>query len=202
MWQEQGARWRFSGRPAVTPGWGYNSGHLAGRRADLGSDGVPRRRALNLIYEIIPDHLISTPRYLRVSIRSRPPPHLPSLFFLFAIALIAALDVLPQHPPAASHSLASTHLAMASSTESATLHPPRLAAMFAGTPSAPGTPVHSIQTMRRKAAGHSGPLTKILVANRGVCAAFLVLFVSICTLGLMVCGAFAGNCYSCFPYCT
>ncbi|CCM00391.1 uncharacterized protein FIBRA_02421 [Fibroporia radiculosa] len=49
----------------------------------------------------------------------------------------------------------------------ATLHPPRLAAMFAGSPSAPGTPVHSIQTMRRKAAGHSGPLTKILVANRG-----------------------------------
>ncbi|KAK2465629.1 hypothetical protein APHAL10511_002173 [Amanita phalloides] len=47
------------------------------------------------------------------------------------------------------------------------LHPPRLAAMFAGTPSAPGTPVHSIQTMRRKSAGHSGPLTKILVANRG-----------------------------------
>lgn len=40
--------------------------------------------------------------------------------------------------------------------------------MFAGSPSAPGTPVHSIQTMRRKAAGHSGPLTKILVANRGV----------------------------------
>ncbi|KAL0579274.1 pyruvate carboxylase [Marasmius crinis-equi] len=39
--------------------------------------------------------------------------------------------------------------------------------MFAGSPSAPGTPVHSIQTMRRKAAGHSGPLTKILVANRG-----------------------------------
>ncbi|KAG1760840.1 carbamoyl-phosphate synthase L chain, ATP binding domain-containing protein [Suillus occidentalis] len=27
--------------------------------------------------------------------------------------------------------------------------------------------VHSIQTMRRKSAGHSGPLTKILVANRG-----------------------------------
>ncbi|KAG2011487.1 pyruvate carboxylase, variant 4 [Coprinopsis cinerea AmutBmut pab1-1] len=49
----------------------------------------------------------------------------------------------------------------------ATLHPPRLSAMFAGTPSVPGTPVHSIQTMRRKAAGHSGPLTKILVANRG-----------------------------------
>ncbi|KAK7449718.1 pyruvate carboxylase [Stygiomarasmius scandens] len=39
--------------------------------------------------------------------------------------------------------------------------------MFANSPSAPGTPVHSIQTMRRKAAGHSGPLTKILVANRG-----------------------------------
>jgi pyruvate carboxylase len=48
------------------------------------------------------------------------------------------------------------------------LHPPRLAPMFAVSPSAPGTPVHSIQTMRRKAAGHSGPLTKILVANRGV----------------------------------
>ncbi|KAI0726768.1 pyruvate carboxylase [Fomitopsis betulina] len=48
-----------------------------------------------------------------------------------------------------------------------TLHPPRLASIFAGSPSAPGTPVHSIQTMRRKAAGHSGPLTKILVANRG-----------------------------------
>ncbi|KAL1712306.1 carbamoyl-phosphate synthase L chain, ATP binding domain-containing protein [Schizophyllum commune] len=53
------------------------------------------------------------------------------------------------------------------STPPATLHPPRLGPLFAGTPSAPGTPVHSIQTMRRKAAGHSGPLTKILVANRG-----------------------------------
>lgn len=51
---------------------------------------------------------------------------------------------------------------------SSTLHPPRLAPIFAATPSAPGTPVHSIQTMRRKAAGHGGPLTKILVANRGV----------------------------------
>ncbi|KAI5995687.1 carbamoyl-phosphate synthase L chain, ATP binding domain-containing protein [Pisolithus albus] len=48
-----------------------------------------------------------------------------------------------------------------------TLHPPRLAHTFIGTPSAPSTPVHSIQTMRRKSAGHSGPLTKILVANRG-----------------------------------
>ncbi|EJD47999.1 pyruvate carboxylase [Auricularia subglabra TFB-10046 SS5] len=47
------------------------------------------------------------------------------------------------------------------------LHPPRLAGTFAGTPSVPGTPVHSIQTIRRKAAGHGGPLTKILVANRG-----------------------------------
>ncbi|PVG03133.1 putative pyruvate carboxylase [Serendipita vermifera] len=48
------------------------------------------------------------------------------------------------------------------------LFPPRLAAQFApGTPSAPGTPVHSISTIRRKAAGHHGPLTKILVANRG-----------------------------------
>ncbi|KAF9245317.1 carbamoyl-phosphate synthase L chain, ATP binding domain-containing protein [Melanogaster broomeanus] len=47
------------------------------------------------------------------------------------------------------------------------LHPPRLAHTFVGSPSAPSTPVHSIQTMRRKAAGHSGPLTKILVANRG-----------------------------------
>jgi pyruvate carboxylase len=47
------------------------------------------------------------------------------------------------------------------------LHPPRLAPIFATSPSAPGTPVHSIQTVRRKAAGHSGPLTKILVANRG-----------------------------------
>lgn len=51
----------------------------------------------------------------------------------------------------------------------ATLYPPRLAGQFApGTPSAPGTPVHSIQTLRRKSAGHHGPLTKILVANRGV----------------------------------
>lgn len=33
--------------------------------------------------------------------------------------------------------------------------------------SLPVTPIHSIHTMRRKAAGHSGPLTKILVANRG-----------------------------------
>jgi hypothetical protein len=52
--------------------------------------------------------------------------------------------------------------------DSETLHPPRLAPIFANTPSAPGTPVHSIQTIRRKSAGHSGPLTKILVANRGV----------------------------------
>ncbi|KAG9312900.1 pyruvate carboxylase [Chiua virens] len=50
---------------------------------------------------------------------------------------------------------------------SQSLHPPRLAHTFIGSPSAPGTPVHNIQTMRRKAAGHSGPLTKILVANRG-----------------------------------
>ncbi|KAG1831291.1 carbamoyl-phosphate synthase L chain, ATP binding domain-containing protein [Suillus variegatus] len=55
---------------------------------------------------------------------------------------------------------------MDASTQSP-LHPPRLAHTFVGTPSAPGTPVHSIQTMRRKSAGHSGPLTKILVANRG-----------------------------------
>jgi pyruvate carboxylase len=48
------------------------------------------------------------------------------------------------------------------------LHPPRLAHTFIGSPSAPSTPVHNIQTMRRRAAGHSGPLTKILVANRGV----------------------------------
>lgn len=53
---------------------------------------------------------------------------------------------------------------------SQSLHPARLAPLFAASPSAPGTPVHSIQTMRRKAAGHSGPLTKILVANRGVSA--------------------------------
>ncbi|KAJ7814646.1 pyruvate carboxylase [Mycena leptocephala] len=38
---------------------------------------------------------------------------------------------------------------------------------FSAFPSAPGTPVHSIQSMRRKGAGHSGPLPKILVANRG-----------------------------------
>ncbi|CAK5267319.1 unnamed protein product [Mycena citricolor] len=43
---------------------------------------------------------------------------------------------------------------------------PRLGT-FSGFPSAPGTPVHSIQTMRRKGAGHSGPLPKVLVANRG-----------------------------------
>ena len=55
------------------------------------------------------------------------------------------------------------------------LHPPRLAGTFAGTPSVPGTPVHSIQSMRRKAAGHSGPLTKILVANRGVHCFFFFL---------------------------
>ncbi|KIJ32096.1 hypothetical protein M422DRAFT_214108 [Sphaerobolus stellatus SS14] len=36
-----------------------------------------------------------------------------------------------------------------------------------GTPSAGSTPVHSINTIRRKDAGHHGPLTKILVANRG-----------------------------------
>ncbi|KAG6890299.1 hypothetical protein C0995_009505 [Termitomyces sp. Mi166 len=53
------------------------------------------------------------------------------------------------------------------SQQPVTLHPPRLSGLFAGSPSAPGTPVHSIQTMRRKSAGHGGPLTKILVANRG-----------------------------------
>lgn len=51
---------------------------------------------------------------------------------------------------------------------SQSLHPARLAHTFIASPSAPSTPVHNIQTMRRKAAGHSGPLTKILVANRGV----------------------------------
>ena len=37
-----------------------------------------------------------------------------------------------------------------------------------GSASLPSTPVHSIQTIRRRVAGHHGPLTKILVANRGV----------------------------------
>jgi len=36
-----------------------------------------------------------------------------------------------------------------------------------GIASVPGTPIHTIQTMRRKGAGHHGPLTKLLVANRG-----------------------------------
>ncbi|KAG8989637.1 pyruvate carboxylase [Tulasnella sp. JGI-2019a] len=36
------------------------------------------------------------------------------------------------------------------------------------------TPIHSINTMRRKSAGHSGPLTKILVANRGADEAYQV----------------------------
>ncbi|KAH7105810.1 pyruvate carboxylase [Auriculariales sp. MPI-PUGE-AT-0066] len=54
---------------------------------------------------------------------------------------------------------------MSQATQS--LYPPRLAGTFMTTPSLPGTPVHSIQTIRRKAAGHQGPLTKILVANRG-----------------------------------
>lgn len=58
---------------------------------------------------------------------------------------------------------------MSAVTSTTTLHPPRLAPMFAGTPSLPGTPVHSIHSMRRKTAAHGGPLTKILVANRGVC---------------------------------
>ncbi len=73
--------------------------------------------------------------------------------------------------------------------------------MFAGTPSAPGTPVHSIQTMRRKAAGHSGPLTKILVANRGVCATIPARLVTM-FLVLIRCGASAGNCHPCLPHCS
>ncbi|GFZ47280.1 pyruvate carboxylase [Saitozyma sp. JCM 24511] len=36
-----------------------------------------------------------------------------------------------------------------------------------GTPSSPGTPIHSIQGLRKKQAGTSGPLKKVLVANRG-----------------------------------
>ncbi|TYJ59072.1 pyruvate carboxylase [Cryptococcus floricola] len=34
-------------------------------------------------------------------------------------------------------------------------------------PTAPGTPVHTIHGLRKKQAGHSGPLKKVLVANRG-----------------------------------
>ncbi|KLO19030.1 pyruvate carboxylase [Schizopora paradoxa] len=56
---------------------------------------------------------------------------------------------------------------MTTATSTDTLHPPRLANLFAVTPSAPGTQVHSINSMRRKTAGHGGPLAKILVANRG-----------------------------------
>lgn len=58
------------------------------------------------------------------------------------------------------------------STDEQSLHPARLADMFDKTPSIPGTPVHSIQTVRRAAAKHDGPLTKILVANRGVSIIF------------------------------
>ncbi|QRW17105.1 carbamoyl-phosphate synthase [Rhizoctonia solani] len=36
-----------------------------------------------------------------------------------------------------------------------------------GIASIPGTPIHTIHSMRRKGAGHHGPLTKLLVANRG-----------------------------------
>jgi pyruvate carboxylase len=48
------------------------------------------------------------------------------------------------------------------------LHPRFPLTPSGGSPSASSTPVHSIQTLRRKSAGHHGPLTKILVANRGV----------------------------------
>ncbi|KAF8169919.1 hypothetical protein K438DRAFT_1983055 [Mycena galopus ATCC 62051] len=54
-----------------------------------------------------------------------------------------------------------------SSTHHARLTPSTQARELQRIPSAPGTPVHSIQSMRRKGAGHSGPLPKILVANRG-----------------------------------
>ncbi|KAF8513483.1 carbamoyl-phosphate synthase L chain, ATP binding domain-containing protein [Gautieria morchelliformis] len=50
---------------------------------------------------------------------------------------------------------------------SSSMHPRFPLTPGAGSPSASSTPVHSIQTIRRKAAGHHGPLTKILVANRG-----------------------------------
>lgn len=77
--------------------------------------------------------------------------------------------------------------------EAPSLHPPRLAHTFVATPSAPGTPVHSIQTMRRKSAGHSGPLTKILVANRGV-RYYLDAAAHLTRLSL-------GNRHSSIPYC-
>ena len=88
------------------------------------------------------------------------------------------------------------------------LHPPRLAPLFAVTPSAPGTPVHSIQTMRRKSAGHGGPLTKILVANRGVCLSKVELEVHVTDLAFwmsyrrvaMMSFASVGNCHPCVPY--
>lgn len=51
---------------------------------------------------------------------------------------------------------------------STSMHPRFPVTPGPGSPSASSTPVHSIQTIRRKAAGHHGPLTKILVANRGV----------------------------------
>ncbi|CED82614.1 pyruvate carboxylase [Phaffia rhodozyma] len=37
----------------------------------------------------------------------------------------------------------------------------------ASMPSTPGTPSHTIQNIRKKAAGHGGPLKKLMVANRG-----------------------------------
>ena len=95
----------------------------------------------------------------------------------FAYSFIARVRILRLESEYQSHFLSSISCyfppfpstsIMATSGAAQSLHPPRLAPIFAGTPSAPGTPVHSIQTMRRKSAGHSGPLTKILVANRGV----------------------------------
>ncbi|KAF8329461.1 pyruvate carboxylase [Cantharellus anzutake] len=47
------------------------------------------------------------------------------------------------------------------------LNPNRGQSPGPGSASIPSTPIHSIQTIRRRVAGHHGPLTKILVANRG-----------------------------------
>ena len=117
-----------------------------------------------------------------------------------AIKLLTHLGSLPKSRSRSWHNHSSLRVWLLSitmaSSDSNVLHPPRLAQIFARSPTNPGTPVHSIQTMRRKSAGHGGPLTKILVANRGVW--HKMLFSSLC----VHCFLLLGNCYPCIQDCS
>ena len=78
--------------------------------------------------------------------------------------------MIPFSLPGAKHILSFTNFTLTTNSFSvlAMAFNPHNQSPGPGSVSLPSTPVHSIQTIRRRVAGHHGPLTKILVANRGV----------------------------------